>query len=463
MYSFKNCALFAAVVTVACTGTVIADRYIPTVSDADVDRNGIVKAMDLIQVATSMSKTCDEQEIECRSDVDKDGFTTITDLLHVIAFWGELSEHEPTPPEEPEEPEDPVEPEETPHERYGGPNPIVMDSVYFGFYSRNAQRVQLAIDLDQGWRTRTWNEENGVAVIPYAYHGGVDWNVDMEYTEYDLERFEEWLDENVPYDYEGPVVLDMEGEWWDMMTWANTQHQMDVILDFYIEGLHHAQSMRPNAKFGYWGLPRKDMTAESFTGPSVQRLLLECDAIFPDTYESNDGGNDAERMEYHITECIKMVNGEVPVHVQMFPRYKDPVLGGWRHYFSRSEFIRDQARPALEASWTDPSGTTHRAVSIAIWDCYNYEKKYHDDWGSLTEAEIVALWDEVDLYHLDMYAVLLDLVAEYAVDLEIDSTNQAVAQSDALGSQAGSIVPDTGGKSSPKAKIRKRVISAARP
>ena len=97
MYSFKNGALFAAVASVACSGTVIADRHSPTVSDADVDRNGIVKALDLIQVATNMSKTCDEQEVECRSDVDKDGRTTITDLLHVIAFWGELSEHEPTP------------------------------------------------------------------------------------------------------------------------------------------------------------------------------------------------------------------------------------------------------------------------------------------------------------------------------------------------------------------------------
>lgn len=427
MNNMKNGALFAAVVSLASPCTVFSADYQPTASDADVNRDGIVKAMDLVEVVTEMNMVCTSEEEACESDIDRDDAITINDLLYVVWYWGHETEHVLEPNEQESDNEDSQE-EEYPHQGYAGPNPVVMDSVYFDVYSRNSGRAQLGFDLDQAWRTRHWNMKHGVDVIPYAYHGGVDWDVNLEYNEYDLGKFSEWLDDNVPHDYDGPVVLDMEGVWWDMMTWAGTQQAMDEILDFYIEGLHYAQEMRPNAKFGYWGLPRKDMTSSTYTGPSVQRLLMESDAIFPDTYESNPGGNDVVRMTNHVTECLKMVNGEVPVHVQMFPRYKDNELGGWRHYHDKAEFIRDQARPALEARWTDAKGGTHRVASIAIWDCYNYEKRYHANWDSLDHDEIILLWDQVDLYHTDVYEQLVDLVAEYAVDLELNDQQELVVQ-----------------------------------
>jgi hypothetical protein len=237
----------------------------------------------------------------------------------------------------------------------------------------------------------------------------------MQYTSEDLASFEAWLDENVPEDYTGPVVLDMEGGWWAEMSVANPE-QMEGILDFFIQGLEYASAMRPNAKFGYWGLPKKHMTTDHYTGPSMARLLQASGAIFPDSYETCPGHDDSNRLRRHVERCIELVQGEVPVYVQMCPRFRDEESGQWRYYFHDDEFLRDQGRASLDARWVDASGRTHRVAGIAIWDCYNYAKLYHDDWSSLNDDEIIELWDEIDFIHAGLYRSLKDLATEYAVE-----------------------------------------------
>ena len=413
MNSLKNGAPVAAVISVALLGAHATALGQVTSQDADVNKDGIVDILDLIQVISSINTPC---EGECPTDVGGDGLTTADDLRQLVMFWGESVSHDQQdqevdagdtePPGSSEEPAEPV---------YAGPNPVVLDGVYFDAYSRNEWRAQLGIDLDQGWRTRSFNERNEIDVLPYAYGGGVDYNGDMLYTSEDLANFQAWLDENVPEDYTGPVVLDMEGDWWAQMSMASPQ-QMEEIMDFYIQGIQYAEVMRPNAKFGYWGLPKKHMTTDHYTGPSMARLLKASGAIFPDTYETNPGGNDSDRLRRHVVRCIELVEGKVPVYTQMCPRFRDEDSGQWEYYFQYDEFLRDQARASLDARWVDGSGRTHRVAGIAIWDYYNYVRMFHDDWYSLTDGEIIELWDEIDYIHVDLYGELHELAVEYAVD-----------------------------------------------
>jgi hypothetical protein len=185
---------------------------------------------------------------------------------------------------------------------------------------------------------------------------------------------------------------------------------MDEIMDFYIEGLEYAEAMRPNAKFGYWGFPKKRWTNLSYDGPDVTRLMKRSAAIFPETYEYNPGGDDSVRIQQHIETCIEMVEGKVPVYVQMCSRYQDQEIGGWRHVLSNEELIRDQARPALDARWTDADGKTHRIAGLGLWDAYIYVRGFHHDWWSLNDDEITELWDEIDEIHLSMYQDLNALI-----------------------------------------------------
>ncbi|MDG2200778.1 MAG: hypothetical protein P8K80_06310 [Phycisphaerales bacterium] len=408
MNSLKTGAPVAAVISVAMLGAHAAAIGQVNSQDADVNQDGIIDILDLIQVVSSINVLC---EGECPTDVDGDGTTNVTDLRQVVMFWGEMVSHDEPEiddtdsPEEPQEPADPV---------YAGPNPIVLDGVYYDANSRHVSRAQLGVALDQGWRTRSQNQQDGIDVLPYAYGGGVDYNADMLYTSEDLASFEAWLDENVPEDYTGPVVLDMEGAWWAQMSVASTA-EMEDIMDFYIQGIEYAKVMRPNAKFGYWGLPKKHMTTDHYTGPSMARLLQASGAIFPDSYETNPDYNDSVRLRRHVERCIELVQGEVPVYVQMCPRFRDEETGQWRYYFHDEEFLRDQGEASLDARWVDASGRTHRVAGIAIWDCYNYAKLYHDDWSSLNDDEIIELWDEIDFIHADLYRSLKDLSTEYAV------------------------------------------------
>ena len=384
---------------------------------ADVNRDYTVNILDLLAVINEYAEICPASPGECPTDIDKDARTGVGDLVMVISSWGESIE--PPPVAEAEEEESGSSIAENSSELIT-PDPIALDSLYYDFYARNQERAQLAVELDQAALTRGWNTKNDIPVLPYVYNGAVDWYCDNEYTESDLEKFEEWLDANIPYDYTGPICLDMEGDWWPQFDWVSSQEQMDVILDFYIEGLEYAQAMRPNAKFGYWGLPKKNQTGPNYTGPSIERLLRACGAIFPDTYEDNPGSSDAARLERHIERAMEMVDGRIPVHVQMSPRYRDDELGGWRHFHEIDEIIRDQARPALDARYQSERGV-HRVASIGLWDAYVYVRYYHDDWWSLTMEEIDELWIEVDEYHNAVYVAIAEVVAEYATKDDEDS------------------------------------------
>jgi hypothetical protein len=287
----------------------------------------------------------------------------------------------------------------------------LLDGIYYDMLSRNAERAERAEKLDQGAKIRAFNEANGNDVLPYCYNGAADWNADRVYTEDDFASFENWLNENIPEDYEGPLVLDMEGQWWHDMETVSSQQEMDVIVDFYLEGLEVAQSLRPKAKIGYWGLPKKHRTKEDYVGPTMERLLLAQGAIFPDTYENNPGGDDSERLTRHVRDTIRIVGGKIPVYPQMSPRYKQSGMVSYCGFHENDEVMRDQANAILDAAWEAPDGTTCRAAGLALWDAYVYAKNcYEGDWNILTDDEVSAMWDELDEWHLSLYEEFTSLV-----------------------------------------------------
>ncbi|MCH2148645.1 MAG: hyaluronidase [Phycisphaerales bacterium] len=395
---FKNrgAATCAIVTSTACLSLASASLgNLP--GDSTLDSR--VDVADLLHVLSNMYHTCPADGQACTTDFNQNGQTDIDDLLTVFAHWGQVDVG--TSSSGDDSSGDGI--------QLVGPDPVLMDSIYYDKYSRVQERAEKGLQLDQGWRTRGYNTKHGIDVLPYCYGGGVDQSADNHYSAEDLELFEAWLDANIPYEYDGPVVLDMEGDWWPMMNTAD-QELMDEIMDFYIEGLEYAEAMRPNAKFGYWGFPKKRWTNLSYDGPDVTRLMKRSAAIFPETYEYNPGGDDSVRIQQHIETCIEMVEGKVPVYVQMCSRYQDQEIGGWRHVLSNEELIRDQARPALDARWTDADGKTHRIAGLGLWDAYIYVRGFHHDWWSLNDDEITELWDEIDEIHLSMYQDLNALI-----------------------------------------------------
>jgi len=398
--------------TLAMTALSLTATLASATPNADIDNNGIVDSLDLLLISTNLNQTCDGT---CVTDLNDDGMTDITDLLIVMQQWGPVEGYVAETIESDDSSTTSNDNDTTRDMSWQGQGPVLLDAIYYDHLSRSQPRQDLAAELDQGALTKAWTAANSIAVQPMAYNGGVDWYADNEYSDDDKLRFKNWLDENFSADYDGPICLDMEGDWWGTFD-TPSQYVMDTVIDFYIEGLEYAQSLRPNAKIGYWGLPKKSHTNQNSTTASVVRLLNASTGLFPDVFEHNPTGNDSARLQRHIETAIEMVEGQIPVYVQASPRYKIQ-SGIYNQLHTVEEFIRDQVDSSLAAVWTDAEGTEHRIAGIAIWDAYCYFYYNNENWHSLDNETRKAMWDELDAYHVELLTQM---------KISVDATNAVV-------------------------------------
>ena len=365
---------------------------------ADFNDDGVVDANDLMALTSNLNTPCDG---DCQTDLTGDNYTNSSDLIALMQQWGAVPGYVHDISQSNQQ-QDTTEPSRDPNRDMSWQNqdPVLMDAIYYDYLARSQARQDLAEELNQGALTKEWTANNAVNVQPMSYNGAVDWYEDGVYSEDDKQRFKNWLEETVPADYDGPICLDMEGQWWSMLETSN-QEVMDGILDFYIEGLVYVQSLRPNAKIGYWGLPKKSHSKVNTTRASIDRLLQVSTAIFPEVYEYQPDHDDSERLQVHVERCLEMVNGEIPVYVQAFPRYKlnasDP-----QQFHTLEEFMHDQIQPSMNAVWTDANGKEHRISGIELWDAYAFVKSGTEGWSEMTNEERKAKWDAVDEYHVEI-------------------------------------------------------------
>ena len=399
-----------------------------TTSPADFNNDGVVDITDLVALTSAISTAC---EGDCQTDLNNDGVTDQQDILVLMQMWGAVAGWVNSNTSETIETSSTSE-TTTPCQDHDlswqGQGPVLYDAIYYDHLARSSQRNTLAEELNQGEFTKSWCGENNVAVQSMVYNGGVDWYEDGAYDDVDKSKFSAWLDANVPHDYTGPICLDMEGQWWDMWH-TESQEVMDTIIDFYIEGLEYAQAQRPNAKIGYWGLPRRRHTSPNYTTASVERLLHASTGLFPDVYEWNPGIDDTAWIKRHVTNTIAMVEGEVPVFVQTCPRYKATSHAMKLH--TVEEFIHDQVHGSLAAVWTDANGQDHRIAGISIWDAYLYCWQGSSQWSSLDSNGRKELFNELDIYHrtiLSSMKACIDASCSNTEEQQSQSNAEAIAQ-----------------------------------
>ena len=402
---------------------------------ADFNNDGNVDASDLVVLVGNINSSCND---ECPTDLNEDGYTDTADLMELMSQWGPVPNWLPEETDEMTQNPTPVR-DENRDMSWQGQAPVLLDAIYYDQLTEHLNRGgydrwNTANEYNQGEYTKAWASENNVDVLPMVY-GAFDWDEDGEFSEEDKANFAAWMDVSIPADYDGPICLDLEGEWWPILDSQN-QAVVDVALNFYLEGLEYAQSLRPNAKIGFWGLPKKSHTNPEIPSASIQRLLDASTAIFPEVYENNPGYDDSARLQLHIERAIAMVEGEVPVYAQTFPRFK---IGsnGYRNYHTVSEFVRDQVQSSLDAVWTDAEGTEHRVAGVSMWDAYVYAKYYTEDWSELSMEERKAMWDEIDhtdLEFLTEMKVLVDVAADTA-NQRIADTQEESTQSDSSASE----------------------------
>ncbi len=395
-------------------------------SSADFNNDGVVDTTDLIALTSNIGTAC---EGDCPTDLNNDGVTDQQDILVLMQLWGAVEGWVATAnTTDGSAGEETTNPQRDPNRdmSWQGQGPVLLDAI---LYDQDTELFGHAVygrwhngqEYNQGEFTKAWDSENNVATQPVVY-GAVDWDHNNQLTEEDKAHFVNWLDATVPTDYNGPICLDLEGQWWGALD-TSSQAVMDMVINKYLEQLEYAKSLRPNAKFGFWGIPKKSHTKLDSNTASIQRLLDASTGLFPEVYEHNVGINDASRLQRHVERSIEMVNGQIPVYAQTFPRYKDSTTGNLNFYHSQEEFMRDQVQSSLNAVWTDGSGVEHRVSGISIWDSYSFVATFIDGWSQMSMDERKEVWNETDHLHIQY---LTNMKA--AVDVAYNAAQERLAQ-----------------------------------
>jgi len=244
----------------------------------------------------------------------------------------------------------------------------------------------------QGEATRKTIERLGIPTIPAAYHGGVDWNQDGTITETDRRQFRKWVEATLPLNATGPAMMDYEQPWWiELNARELDQERLQEIMAVYIDGLAEAQEARPGLQWGYWGLPTMRNVSKGWKeqGLSIEPIIARSGVLYPSAYDCTPGENSNE-FKLHIQRVLEAVRGRKPVIVYLSMRYCGQ--DGDRTKFMPIDELLANAHAVLEATWTAPDGTIHRADGIALWDPYIWSDE--EDWASL------------DRLHADAFAKL---------------------------------------------------------
>ena len=268
---------------------------------------------------------------------------------------------------------------------------------------------------NQGSRTIEYTTIQGITYVPIAYHGGVDWNASGDITASDIERFTNWVHQELPSDYCGPVVIDYEQPWRaELSAKTCAPERLQEILSVYGEGIRIAQSVMPSAQWGYWGMPLLRNTGASWKeqGLSMQPLTTQCTALYPDIYDANRGNEQIKRAKSHITSVLELAEGRIPVYVFVSPRFAGED-GDHSQFVPDDVFLR-RVNAAMQASWSDESGALHKIQGVVLWDTYNFSP----------ETE----WDELDdkhTYYFELLQALVNAWTEASKGISVDTcTNE---------------------------------------
>ena len=239
-------------------------------------------------------------------------------------------------------------------------NPVILNGIKWTSTNQDIQTI-------------AYTTEVGISRLPVKYSGGIDTNIDGIIEEGEITRFHDWVSQNVPQNYNGPIALDYERPWWDELKAETiTQNRLDQIISVYVQGLDIATSIRPEAQWGYYGLPTLRNTQESWLsqGLSLEPLISNSRALYPYIYNCTPEKNVTKRIEKHVSEVLREARGNIPVYVFVSPTYCGQNKEE-RFPIPDEVFLRD-ANAAMKAKWTDENGIQYRIKGIVLWDGYKY-------------------------------------------------------------------------------------------
>jgi hypothetical protein len=255
------------------------------------------------------------------------------------------------------------------------------------------------------------------------------------------ETLTEHLNLYVPLDYKGQVTLDWEGAGIAGLETpiGSPIHQQTV--EQYVLAIQAAKALRPNAKFGFYGLPigrYYDRNQEWIDNAlALQPIFDASDCLFPsiyDLYKSNESPQHDPQIDLEVTtDCTKLAlrvaNGK-PVFPYIYHRYHDS-NATWGFILIADDEMADNAKAAFDAVWEGD-----KADGMIWWGADQYylwmsQQNYSPShpnydqsqrWQDVFAAEIPSGMTG-DEWFTQLHTHILTLLGPILHDIEIPANN----------------------------------------
>lgn len=167
--------------------------------------------------------------------------------------------------------------------------------------------------------------------MPVLYDSDIDPQQTGFFTHTEL--LQAGLDREVPMDYTGPVCLDWEGVAIANLNYGVSEQTLNTQIAEYLKVINKARELRPNAKFGFYGMPRTSLYIESpewyAHAQKLTPIFNASDVLFPSVYrfyQANHPNYTAEENLEYVRRSVKFaleIAQNKPVYPFMWHRYHD--------------------------------------------------------------------------------------------------------------------------------------------
>lgn len=225
--------------------------------------------------------------------------------------------------------------------------------------------------------TRAVLESRNIKTCPVVY-GGFDPNDDERISPAERQRFEALVEEMIPDEqYAGPACIDYEGTRWpELLATMIAPKRYRQIVRIYVSQLQLAHELRPNARWGFWGLPMMRHVGDAGAnwnrwGNSIETIVRAAECIFPQTYDYwPDSDNRALWINF-LNNCAETISVGTVVCPVMGCKYPQTAT-----YVENEEFKHQQQAVRMAGvPW------------CALWDSQHSHFEDIDDEGNVFQRE----------------------------------------------------------------------------
>lgn len=207
--------------------------------------------------------------------------------------------------------------------------------------------------------------------------------------------------------YNGYGYLDIEAEYGsDLLTLDASEEDFQKALEHFISVIRFVKSLRPNMKWGYYGIPFttywERTTSFYYKSEKIKQLLIECDVFYPTMYNFYADTEQFNENELYVTTNIKQM-------IKIGLEYNKPVIVFiWHRYHSSTKLSLQRLPDEVFLKHIERiKNTTYlnsKVQGVLWWSAedwfFNTEGKENTRFEFEGTAKEYAIWNDNLLYNL---------------------------------------------------------------